>query len=47
MSLKEALQDELKGGDFIAQMSSTEFLLFQKVLSKRAVLKTKKSVLYK
>jgi hypothetical protein len=32
MTLKQAINDERIGGDFIASMSNAEFLFFQKLL---------------
>ena len=34
LTIKQAIKDELQGGDFLASMSDKEYLVFQKYLSK-------------
>ncbi len=33
LTIKQAIRDEINGGDFLANMSEEEYKLFQKVLS--------------
>ena len=37
MTVRQAIRDEMQGGNFLASMTNTEFKIFQKLLCKRGI----------